>query len=150
MSQETKSPKCARTACDSPGLLPHRDTGKLYCPKCARRINEGCSEKFFTFPSETKSPGMRALERYENVSKPYCNGAGMMEPASDGAWVSYEQACQELENENKKLSELRQQADALAKALESYLSATGTLGAYIQPSNADCRAALAAYRKETP
>lgn len=35
-------PKCNRTACDRSAslFLRHNDNGKLYCPRCARLINE--------------------------------------------------------------------------------------------------------------
>lgn len=34
--------KCARTAClaEADPRLRHRDTGRAYCPRCARSINE--------------------------------------------------------------------------------------------------------------
>ena len=34
--------KCNVTACnrDANALLVHRDNGKAYCPRCARKINE--------------------------------------------------------------------------------------------------------------
>ena len=35
--------KCARGACDSKNAAClHRDNGKMYCPRCARNINEAC------------------------------------------------------------------------------------------------------------
>ncbi len=177
MSTETKSPKCARTACDSPGLLPHRDTGKLYCPKCARRINEECSEKFFTFPGETKSPGMRALEAinkrgwyivddigsWECVPIKYAveiieRETGVTELEAENKRLRstandtenyHSIACQELENSNKKIAELRKQADALAKALEWALNVIRPDWADT-PSHKSSKAAIAAFRKETP
>lgn len=35
--------KCTRGACDSKNAAClHRDNGKMYCPRCARKINESC------------------------------------------------------------------------------------------------------------
>jgi hypothetical protein len=46
--------KCRRTACKveltEKNACRHTDTGDLYCPRCARRINEGCGRELVVFP----------------------------------------------------------------------------------------------------
>ncbi len=47
--------KCARTACyNMNAMCRHKDTGHLYCPKCARKINE-IAPGLVEFPKKDKN-----------------------------------------------------------------------------------------------
>ncbi len=48
--------KCAREACNHPAdpRLIHLDNQKVYCPKCARRINEVNNKELIPFPKSTQ------------------------------------------------------------------------------------------------
>lgn len=45
--------KCHRTACQSEAhpLLQHRDNKRIYCPKCARKINHANNNSLFDWPT---------------------------------------------------------------------------------------------------
>jgi hypothetical protein len=54
------SPKCNRTACDAHGCCVHTENGKLYCPRCARKINE-CNPGLVAFPKMNEPIEQRNL-----------------------------------------------------------------------------------------
>lgn len=58
--------KCFRGACERTDYVvcKHRDNGQLYCPKCARTINEYAGFELVVFP---KQPSAMAINQEEVV-----------------------------------------------------------------------------------
>ena len=57
--------KCARRACNSENAVcRHTQTGRLYCPRCARKINEAVvrATPLVTFPSD-RAEAQRILDQ---------------------------------------------------------------------------------------
>jgi predicted Fe-S protein YdhL (DUF1289 family) len=48
--------KCARTVCQAEGRLRNTQNGQLYCPRCARKINEFIEWKDVTQDANNSSP----------------------------------------------------------------------------------------------
>ncbi len=50
--------KCRRAACNveltGKNACRHADSGELYCPRCARKINEGAGRVLVLFPNLEK------------------------------------------------------------------------------------------------
>lgn len=59
--------KCARTACDGVGALPHRDLPGLYCANCAKRINSANGVQLVSCLSDCdhRNRGCSLLSCYE-------------------------------------------------------------------------------------